>query len=196
MIMATLVAGAVMAVQSGQATEPAAVVQPATRPSNVTLRLLDMKSATVTTDSTEEKTVEMEGGTRVLVRRGSTVRHAALPGASRGGMLELKGEAAIEVTQAQLFLRVVSRAGSATLMPGLYALRCAAACEALEVSVARGLASLTADAKGTTPIPLETGQWGRAFRDSLPVRVDSAQAKHFPVAESTHGQVNKPGTMR
>jgi hypothetical protein len=157
---------------------------PSTRPSTVSRGILDLGGTTVTSDSTESKTIDLPTGTRVLVRPGTTVRHSALPGLSRGGVIEVKGEAAIEVTREQLVLEVISRAGRAMLYPGSHAVRCVDACVALEVTVARGFARIRADRTDEPAKTLSAGQWGRSFRDSATV-VDAAAARAFPLSDST-----------
>jgi hypothetical protein len=162
----------------------AAAEQPVRRRSGVYLQFLDLSGDSVRADSSADKVVETAEGTRVLVRRGSAFRHTSLPGASGIRTLEVKGEIAIEVGGSAVMYEVVSRAGVVTLMSGSYALRCVAACDALEVSVGTGMALLHPDRVGAPRVQLLAGQHGRAFRDSAAVMVPADAAVKFPAPDS------------
>jgi hypothetical protein len=121
---------------------------------------LDFGGVSVVADSTEEKTIELDGGSRIVVRRGSTVRRS-------GATIEVFGEAAIEVTEQDGYVRVISRAGTARLRPGSHVVRCVGACEALEVTVSRGAASIMTDRiRDHNGIQVPVGRRGLAFKDS------------------------------
>jgi hypothetical protein len=159
--------------------------QPVRRRSGIYFQFLDLSGDSVRADSSADIVVETEGGSRVLVRRGSAFRHTAMPGSARLRALEVKGEIAIEVGGETLMYQVVSRAGVVMLMPGSYALRCVASCAALEVSVGSGMAVLNADRTESPGVPLVAGQHGRAFRDSASVIVPAHMAARFPVPDNT-----------
>lgn len=172
---------------------PQAQGQQGARPADVSRTLMDLGSTVVTADSTKATIADFPGGSRILFTPGSGGRYRATGAGLRGVTLELKGEATVEVTRAELIMRVISRAGSATLVPGRYALRCVGACAALEVTVAEGSAHLSEDRSGGERLTVPAGGWGRAFRDGAPTRVPADSAKRFPVPGASAAAVGPPG---
>jgi hypothetical protein len=163
---------------------PSAGPEPA-RYSSAILMILDASGANVSTSPTEMKVVEMRGGSRLTLRPGSTIRHGKLPGLPFGVIVELDGEMTVDVTSGDEIVDVSSKAGSAMLGPGSYALRCVRVCAALEVTVGRGSATLKPDLlNGPASLELKDGQWGRAYRDAAPDSVPALAAKDFPLPRS------------
>jgi ferric-dicitrate binding protein FerR (iron transport regulator) len=144
---------------------------------------LDDKSTRVATDSAQTQVVELAGGSRVQLRGGSMIRHGAMPKGSIGLTVELSGEMAIEVSAKDLLVQVISRAGMASLSPGSYALRCAAECAALEVTVARGLAILSNDQVNSPKLIVKADERGRAPKQGSPMTVSAADAARFPMPD-------------
>ena len=98
-------------------------------------------------------------------------RHTSWP---TGWMLTLRGEAYIDVSDADGVMYVGTMHGTVVLLPGTYAVRCALGCETIQVSVGpRGVAWL----KGSTPTewtyrPLTAGQHAELVAGLGPVKTD------------------------
>ena len=155
------------------------------RASVAMLANLDIRGRTAAADSGMSIVLELPGGSRLRARPGSTVRYASLTGIARASLLELRGEAAIVVTKADVVVGVASRAGRALLFPGSYAVRCVAICEALEVTTQEGSALIANDWHPGTKLTVSAGEFGRAFRDAPPVKVTGPATAKFPAPDST-----------
>ncbi|HVT38695.1 MAG TPA: FecR domain-containing protein [Gemmatimonadaceae bacterium] len=99
--------------------------------------------AFVSTRQGEEKTVAFPNGSHVTLRPQSRLAWRALGKFPRGIVATLKGEATIDVTDAERTVFVGTMMGGVILRPGIYAVRCELGCTAMRVTVGpRGRAYL------------------------------------------------------
>lgn len=100
--------------------------------------------------------IDLEGGSRLRLEPQSRVtyrRRTQWPG---GYLVTLRGEALVNVSDADGVMFVATMKGTAILLPGTYGIRCRLACETIEVSVgARGVAWLRSDTRDWTYWPVQ-----------------------------------------
>ena len=120
------------------------------------------------------QTIELAGGSRLRLTPQTRLTYRRHVGWPTGWMLTLRGEAYIDVSDADGVMYVGTMHGTVVLLPGTYAVRCALGCETIQVSVGpRGVAWL----KGSTPTewtyrPLTAGQHAELVAGLGPVKTD------------------------